>query len=585
MVFGGKLQLTTPEICDYDSVFPGENWMFYWKTSPSLWKTKLLEFNSVNPVLVPVYWGFHNESIDHYDFGTYKPEANLKKLIEIAQEIGREVILVIPISPTPFLPNGGVPSFVAGTSSVSKEGLSVVAIDAEDRLYKMFSYYDPRVFQMFRKFCWQLGQYISQLGIKCEVFGADYGYMEKGSFISYREDYSSAFEKGFSRYINQLQESEPETVNESLNLPNGERLLQKKFEGLIYDLYEQSVSETMAANFGKVIPVAMLGGGTSDILKNAFDSWEMKDRYIGSLFSTLIKDILPCSALLSQKNKKGLLDKCLKDLITSSFIKKTLDNAISDEDEAMSFMPMVFFDIFEKEKDGQVSSSLESQGLLRYFDRNFQLTFRFKRGFSDELDEAALGQVYIVSCEDLDLSDLSKLLKLFMSGAKIVLDLSQLDKAVENRVQQFIIENGIELEKVNFVTELSMARLGEGSLVLYRSEKLMSAGASKKMNFWSTIVKFLDLKNLKVECDSDIFFFWRSRGSNTYELNYEQIRRVSFYNPTSYKKKAKILTTGGNFAFLKSIDQTHASVQSMPVGISLELLPGGSVSLDFGYYE
>ena len=77
---GGTLQLTTPELIEYDSVFPGENWFFYWKTSPSLWKNKLQEYRGPTPIFVPIYWGFHNENPDQFDFGTFRPETDLKRL-------------------------------------------------------------------------------------------------------------------------------------------------------------------------------------------------------------------------------------------------------------------------------------------------------------------------------------------------------------------------------------------------------------------------------------------------------------------------------------------------------------------------
>ncbi len=35
--------LTTPEFKDADGIFPGEQWFFYWKTTPALWKSNLEE--------------------------------------------------------------------------------------------------------------------------------------------------------------------------------------------------------------------------------------------------------------------------------------------------------------------------------------------------------------------------------------------------------------------------------------------------------------------------------------------------------------------------------------------------------------
>ena len=77
------MQLTTPELKEYDTVFPGENWFYFWRTSPSLWESKLREFSGAQPILVPIYWGLHSEQPEKFDFGTYKPETDLKRLYEV----------------------------------------------------------------------------------------------------------------------------------------------------------------------------------------------------------------------------------------------------------------------------------------------------------------------------------------------------------------------------------------------------------------------------------------------------------------------------------------------------------------------
>ncbi len=106
------MQLTTPELREYDTVFPGENWFFYWRTSPSLWETKLREYQGPHPIFVPVYWGLHSENPDQYDFGNYRPETDIARLFKIAKDVGRELSIVIPTTPTPFLANGGLPSYI-----------------------------------------------------------------------------------------------------------------------------------------------------------------------------------------------------------------------------------------------------------------------------------------------------------------------------------------------------------------------------------------------------------------------------------------------------------------------------------------
>ena len=86
------MSLTTPVLNDYDSVFPGENWFFYWKTSASLWKTKLASIQGTGQVFVPMNWAFHSESGESFDFADQKPETDLVKLCNEAKEVGKEVV-------------------------------------------------------------------------------------------------------------------------------------------------------------------------------------------------------------------------------------------------------------------------------------------------------------------------------------------------------------------------------------------------------------------------------------------------------------------------------------------------------------
>jgi hypothetical protein len=89
---------------------------------------------------------------------------------------------------------------------------------------------------------------------------------------------------------------------------------------------------------------------------------------------------------------------------------------------------------------------------------------------------------------------------------------------------------------------------------------------------------------LKIEDENELYYFWKYRTPKMSEMNYEQIRRLSFYNPSSHKKRARIVGAK-NFALLKIIDEIDSKVKTSTMGIDLEIDSGGSVSLDFGYFE
>ncbi len=70
----------------------------------------------------------------------------------------------------------------------------------------------------------------------------------------------------------------------------------------------------------------------------------------------------------------------------------------------------------------------------------------------------------------------------------------------------------------------------------------------------------------------------------THELKFEEIRRLSLYNPTSYRKKIK-MNLSRNFVVYKVIDEINVIVQTFPNELEIELSPEGSVIVDFGVFS
>ena len=581
------MQLTTPEVKEYDTVFPGENWFFYWRTSPSLWETKLREYQGSSPIFVPIYWGLHSEHPDQFDFGQYRPEADLKRLFTLAKSLGRELTIVLPTTPSPFLPSGGVPAYLARTIMMSEEGMGVSIVDSEGRLNKLFSFYDPRTFQSFRKFTYHLGQFLTQSGFNCEVFGADFGYLSNGLYKSYFDDKSIAFEQGFNRYLKQIEITEPEKIEQLKENHHLEETLKVDYAILIKNLYTDSAVEAIPANWAGVLKFAHLGGAPEDIFARTNDMWEHHGDFFKPFFNILVNDLLPSSVLLSPGLKKGVLQKALKDIVSSSLITSHLDNSLYEDDLVTSFNPLIFFNIYVGDTSQQKNLEflLNGGGLRYYFDREYHWmyrishsSFRYKPDFDQE------ERIHFFFGSLLTLEDFNHVLRLFMNGGKIFIDIDGLDEEISKKLSVFLTENSIDTEKINFMTPIVKAQLGEGLIITYDNKKLSEVGLMKKIGFWETMIKFLKLNNLKVQIDEGLYYMWKHRSSNTYELNYEEIRRVSLYNPTSYKKKSTILSSK-NYAFLKTVDEINAQVKSTPIGVDIDLMPGASISLDFGYFE
>lgn len=579
------MQLTTPELREYDTVFPGENWFFYWKTSPSLWESKLREYQGPMPIFIPIFWGLHSENPDQYDFGTYRPETDLKKLFQIAANLGRELVIILPTTPAPYVPNGGIPPYLARTNIVNEDGMGLSIVDSEHRLNKLYSFFDPRVFQAYRKFVWHLGQYVTQSGFNCEVFNADIGYLKDGIFTSYFEDKSIAFEQGFHRYLKQIESAEPEKIEKLKTNYAYEKVLKDDYAKLIKGLYIESVKEGVPGNWSGELKFALLGGAPLDIFARTNDMWENQSDTFNPFFNILVNELTPSSVLLSPSLKKGVLLKAFKDIISSSLITSHMNNTLYEDDLQTSFKPLVYFNLYNNSEHDDFYHLLNGGGLKYYFDREHAWTYRIlNKQFKLEPDFDDENQVHFFYGRLLSNEDFNQILKLFMNGGKIFLDSSQLHEDISKKLSVFLTENSIETERINYLTPILKAKLGDGLILTYDNDKLSETSFMKKIGFWETMIKFLKLKTLKIEVDEGLYYLWRNRSSNTYELNYEEIRRVSVYNPTSYKRKATILSSN-NFAFLKTVDETNSNVRSTPIGIEIDLMPNGSVSIDYGFYE
>ena len=576
------MQLTTPELKEYDTVFPGENWFFYWKTSPSLWESKLQEYRSISPVFVPVYWGLHCESPEEFDFGSHRPETDLKRLFQIADKCGVSIVLVLPVTPCPFFINGGVPSFVARSLVIGEDGRVLSVVDNGKRLNKFFSFYDPRVFQSFRFFVEALGQFLAENGFTKEIFAGNFGYLKESSrFISYFEDNSQAFNKGYHRYLSELENSSPHEIEELLSNPLHDKKLKTDYKNLIESLYRDLCEEIIPASWAGTLRFACLGGNPEDVFSRSYDNWDNEAHFIKPLFEVVVSDILPVSVLLSPQEKTSVLKRALSDVISQNFIKNHLSSELYEDDLYKGYEPQVLFKVYVSE----INKAFEFSSLKYFFDREFQWMYRlYEKSFEYTQDYEDIQKIHFFYGDSLTEKDFNQILKLFLNGGRAFLDIYGFDDTLSKKLNLFLVENSIETESINFVCPLIKASLGDGLIILYDSSKVINQGLMKKIKFWETMIKFLKIKSCGLDIDEGLMYIWKHRISNTYELNYEEIRRISIYNPTSYKKKASI-RSNVNYAFLKTLDQTNVEVNSNPIGIDLDLLPGGSVSIDFGYFE
>ena len=574
------MTLTTPVPRDIDSVFPGENWFFYWKTAASLWRIKLQEFPGAR-IIVPLNWSFHSETGDNFDFDEHRPETNLLKLVQIAKEVGKKVVFFLPVTPAPFLANGGLPHFLARSLALNKEGMAYGLIDGDENLIKIYSFFDPRVFEGFSRFVKSLGKYFLDSGIDSDVWGLSCGYFENGNYKSFLEDSSNVYEQAFSRFL-ATQKSKDQILS-----PLEEKQFAFEFNKSMHELYATNARESIGPSFEGVLDVAFLGASTEKFLKRLYGTLSTRD-LTEEIYEAMAKDIIPSSVLIPARTKRGVLLRELNDLIANSYLPARLDNSNFDLNNSAHFVPLSFFKIYEK-IDG-LSSMFHSWDQMHLWDfLRSQFGWNYKIISSEKLKlqndrMSPTENIHFFHGHDVDRDMFSFILRTFMNAGKIILNRSGLSHDLNQKLEAFFLENTLEVEKVNFHTAIQNIILGDGRLIIFDGDELIEKESTIHEDFWKKIIDTFSLVHVPIENADGIDYFWRTRGAHSSELKFEEIRRLSLYNPTSYRKKLH-MNLMKNFVVYKVIDEFNVNVHTSPNELEIELAPEGSVVLDFGVFS
>ncbi|OFZ38755.1 hypothetical protein A2462_03125 [candidate division WOR-1 bacterium RIFOXYC2_FULL_41_25] len=577
----GFLQLTTPEFRgDRDYVFPGENHFLYWKTSSSLWNSKLAEYQESNIIIVPINWAFHSDTGENYDFGEHRPEANLAKLVQTAKNNGKEIIFLVAITPSPFLPNGGIPHLLARNISISESNISTAAIDSEGRINKMFSFFDPRLFKNYVKFLEALSGHFSSTGVDVDVWTVTNCYYDQDVLYSYFSDYSNTFTSGLSRFLSiKMQEAEKKGESFQISSQEEEQNLRKEYYDSVYSLYAETAREHLSANWAGHFNMLFLGGRISNIGARAFevdDVWQ----YCHDVFRGLCDGIITSSILLPLGVKRGALARILSELVEMTAIPNLLLSGRKTSEEEMAFRQLELFSIYEKDLFS-IHSGWSSLHLYKFLSSNYGHTYR--RVLVNEQDHPSSTQIHFFTGDLVDEKIFSRILEIFMNGGSVILDTSAMNNEFVQKMELFVLENNLQVERVNFMAIVNNISLGDGRLIYFSGEALASLPSSKILSFWEKIVSTFSLYHCQIVGGDGVECFWRTRPSLAAELSYSEVRRVGLYNPTSYRKKVK-LSFMKNFALMKIVDETNAKVVSRQNEIEVDFSPNGSISIDFGVF-
>ncbi|MFG1494710.1 hypothetical protein [Halobacteriovorax sp. ZH4_bin.1] len=570
--------LTTPVVKDEDTVFPGENWFFYWKTSASLWKSKIEQTSLTDKIIVPINWSFHTDTGDKIDFAKQKPETDFKRLYDICKELDKEIIFLLPVSPVPYLPNGGIPYLLARTASCDQYGLNRASADSDGTIHNFYSFYDPRVYKGFTRFCSELNSYFQESGIKAPLWGANCGHYSHGHFNSYIFDRSVAFQSGFSRFV---------------EMKKGELKLEKitaeqehefiiEYNETISRIYIDIVKHSMEKNWQGVKNFSFLEGSMNSIENRMLD--QVSDtKIIDDALKSLDNGILPSSILLPNRNKNGIYSDLKKQVINSSRLDEFYNDKTIIADNDYIFKTSNAVNIFHNVKDFKSKELIAFSGFIDFCKNQFSWNYSYSdiNEFHWEDYVESPFQFFYFNGKEINAELLGKVLKLFMSGGKVLIDIAYLEKNLRRRLESFYLENELSVEKIRFITEINTVTMGEGRLLIFNSNDFQECSDDELNTFWNKVTKSIGYIGCDISQSGEVRYKWQERAIASSDLKYDKVKRISFFNPSSYKQKLNIKYPS-EYVFQKMIDQNHVEINNTPHEIELSFMPKGSISLDFG---
>ncbi len=273
----------------------------------------------------------------------------------------------------------------------------------------------------------------------------------------------------------------------------------------------------------------------------------------------------------------------LGQLVTSSFVEKQFAKNSFEDDLVSQFTPKVFFEVYDLGPEfPQDTIGWADLGLWEYLQKYYSWCYSDMGQGDFRFDEDAdMDRIFFFHGLSMDQKLFHNMLKAFMSGAKVILNRAGLEKPFQRKLEAFFIENELEVEKVKLHTTLVNTTLGDGRLLVFNGDDLVDLDEKKAQEFWHRVISTFEVGHLIVIPPEGVQIAWKVRSSNTQELQFEEVRRMGIYNPSSYKRKVKFVVPN-HFRLLKVLDEDKVTFHHGQKEVECELLPEGSISLDFG---
>ena len=547
-----------------------DNWFYYWKTSLSLWKEKMESF-PYNLVIVPIYWAFHAEKQNISDFGRIRPETNLKRIQEIGDELGKKVIFFLALGPSPIFPHGGLPPYLMGTLSQNMQGHTYTILNKEKMCNKVYSFFDPNIFKEYGNFVKELGDYFKKEKISSDVYGINCGYFSGKSFISYFNDRSNCFHKSFAKYIEASME---ENLSPGIKSSKEEREEIKKFSLFIYSLYKKAAQDHLSQNWEGELKVVFLGGSTKDFIKRGLSDDKME--YFNDILFGINQEFLPSAGLLDMETDASIFQKQFRDIVIDTYIPWKLSNSFMED---INYSPLAFFQIFEDE-----DKNFQKSGLLKYLEENYGTTFSYFNSEEEkDLSFPIEGKILFIPGIKIDKNQFTKILKFFLNGGKVFIDCQGLTLEIKNKIDGFLLENSLKVDKIKFHASFENVSLGEGRLFFFKGNELQFLDMESKNEFWQKVLGNMEIPHFHLKSNLNLKFFWKTRSASPGEHNYQEIRRLCIYNSEKNKKRVKGLTQK-NISLIRVGHEAEKKYESQSDQIEFEVPPQSWITVDFGIW-
>ncbi|TDJ06844.1 MAG: hypothetical protein E2O68_04270 [Deltaproteobacteria bacterium] len=552
-----------------------EEWFFYFRISSSLWKEKIEKFKG-QQIIVPIHWAFHQVDEYTFEFGENRKEANLAQIVSLAEEVNKKVIFYLPLTPAPFLPDGGIPDFLKNTLSLNKEGLLHTCLDHEGKVNKLYSFFDKHIYRGFSYFVKKLGEYVKNEKINSDFWGVISGHLNEGRFSSFLEDYSPSFHRSFGQYIEALRDHDKEYSLESVN---EELVLINRFNYFIGDLYKKVAREGLGPNYEGHLELVLLGANTTDFIKRCSNS-DLENNYIDELKESVYQGLVPCSILLGENSRSEVFGRQLNDLLLENYLPQKINPPLNEEDSC-SFSLLSFFNLYKSPITEE--NIWVNNGLVGFLNQKYKWAYNYYFNEYNYPDFADDTKVNFLPGEIINGKIFGGILRSFMEGGKFIIEKNKLDEELAKKFELFVLENSIKVEKLKFFSEIQNITLGEGRILLFEGSIFKELAENQKSVFWEKIINTFHLKHVEFELPEEVDFFWTTRMISPSEIDFQEVRRLHLYNTGKGKQHFKVKLRNKT-SLVKVASKYNAKVKTKAQSIEAELDPSGSIDMDFGIW-